>query len=112
MNIDDLLEAIRQCNYYSLDQILYAIVETNGKISVIPTSENAPATAQDVKVKNPPAKLPHIIISDGKLNKLLNSIKVSNIKEVLVLSLDEDGKMYYQIKGESYQVKENAIGED
>ena len=64
MNIDDLLESIRQCNYYSFDQILYAIIETNGKMSVIPTSACSPTTAQDFNIQNPPAKLPHVIISD------------------------------------------------
>ncbi len=116
MNIDDLMEAIRQCNYYSLDQVLYAIVETNGKISIIPKSENAPATAQDVKVQNPPAQLPHIVVSDGKLikkefttlnltdeklQKILKHINVSNLKQLIILSIDEKGKLSYQKKGGS-----------
>ena len=118
MNIDDLMESIRQCNYYSFDQVLYAIIETNGKMSVIPVSASAPATAQDVKVSNPPATLPHVVISDGKvikdelklikldqkkLNKILSFIKVENPKELIILSVDGDGKVYYQKKGESYK---------
>lgn len=118
MNIDDLMESIRQCNYYSFDQVLYAIIETNGKMSVIPVSNSAPATAQDVKVKNPPAVLPHVVVSDGKvikdelkqvkldqkkLTKILSFLKVENPKDLIILSVDEDGKVYYQKKGESYK---------
>jgi len=118
MCIDDLLEMIRQANYYSFDQILYAIIETNGKLSVIPTSENAPATAKDVNAINPPAELPHIVISDGKLiknalkeslldnktlNKLLHTLNIKSIKDIIILSVDNCGKVYYQTKGKDYK---------
>lgn len=117
MNVDDLLEAMRQGNYYSFDQILYAIVETNGKISLIPTSQNAPATAQDVGKQNPPAQIPHVLVADGKiikdevkassvnlktLNKMFEKLKLT-IKNLLVFTLDDDGKVYYQIKGKQAQ---------
>ena len=122
INIDDITEMLRQNGYYSFDQILYAIIETNGKISIIPKSANAPATAADVGVNNPPAKIPSIIISDGKmmksqmrelkfdakkLNKLLNHLKIKSVKDVIILSLDEDGKLYYQTKAESCKTIEN-----
>lgn len=121
-NLDDLLESIRQCNYYSFDQILYAIVETNGKLSIIPTSENAPATAKDVGKKNPQPTLPHIVISDGKvikdsmkalqldnkkLSTIMQHINVTALKQLIILSIDAEGKMYYQIKGKSCQQIQN-----
>ena len=67
ITIDDIVEMLRQNGYFSFEQILYAIIETNGKISVIPKSKFAPATAQDIGVENPEAKLPSIVISDGKM---------------------------------------------
>ena len=109
---------LRQNGYYSFDQILYAIIETNGKISIIPKSNNAPATAQDVGASNPPAKIPSIIVSDGKmmksqmkevqvdvktLNKILDHLKVNSVKELIILSLDADGKIYYQTKSNPAQ---------
>ncbi|MBR1988662.1 MAG: DUF421 domain-containing protein [Clostridia bacterium] len=118
MNIDDLTEAIRQGNYYSFEQILYAIVETNGKISLIPTSACSPTTCQDINVNNPPAKIPHTIISDGKLIKdqmqavkiskkelenLLKKINISDKKQLIILTIDEDGKVYYQEKNKPYK---------
>lgn len=119
MSIDDLLEMIRQLNYYSFEQILYAIIETNGKLSIVPTSANAPATASDVGANNKEALLPHIVISDGKLikdelknsildnkelNKLLQHLKIKSIKDLIVLSIDDSGKIYYQQKGEEYKI--------
>ena len=126
MNIDDLYEMMRQSGYYSFEQIMYAIIETNGKISLIPTSENAPATAKDVNVNNPPPELPHVVISDGKLikeqlkalkidhkklNKILLKLNTQNIKDILVMSIDKEGKIYYQIKGEKFKLIENIFSE-
>ena len=125
MNIDDLIESLRQSNYYSFDQVLYAIIETNGKFSVIPTSNNSPATAEDVGVQKPPAKIPHIIISDGKLikdelkisklniktlNKILAHLKIS-IKELLLFSIDDAGKVCYQPKKKELKQVENIFKE-
>lgn len=126
MNINDVLEMMRQLGYFRLEQVLYAIIETNGKMSIIPTSENAPLTAQDMNIKNPPAKLPHIIVFDGKINddelkksnltienfnKLLSVINVQNHKQLVLLSIDDDGNLYYQLKGKNYQTKQNCYKE-
>ncbi len=122
MNLDDLMESIRLLNYYSFDQVEYAIVETNGKMSVIPTATNAPATAQDVQATNPPPVMPSIIVSDGKIVKsklleqhldeafvrqVMKKYHISSLKQILIMSIDDDDKMYLQTKGEQYQVIEN-----
>ena len=122
INIDDITEMLRQNGYYSFDQVLYAIIETNGKISIIPKSANAPATAQDVGAKNPEAKLPSIVISDGKmmktqmheanlddikLKKLLEHLKIKSVNDLIILSIDEDGKVYYQTKNDECKTIEN-----
>ena len=125
MNIDDLLEMIRQMNYYSLDQVAYGIIETNGKMSIIPTSSCAPVAAQDLNINNPTPQLPHVIISDGKvmkdemkslqltykhLNKILNHIH-TEIKQLIILSIDKAGKLYYQLKGSNFQIIDNIFKE-
>ncbi|MBR6778977.1 MAG: DUF421 domain-containing protein [Clostridia bacterium] len=122
MNLDDIMEMIRQAGYYAFDQIHYAIIETNGKMSIIPKSSNAPATAEDVNANNPEVQLPHIVVSDGKLikqqlknlkldnkkfNKILNYLKINTIKDLIILSIDKNGKIYYQLKGENFQLIEN-----
>lgn len=122
ITIDDIIEMLRQNGYYSFEQILYAIIETNGKISVIPKSEFAPATATDVGVTNPEAKIPSIVVSDGKimksqlieanldtesLNKILKHLKINKVADLILLSIDAEGKIYYQMKNDSCKVIEN-----
>ena len=126
LNIDDINEMLRQNGYYSFDQISYAIIETNGKISIIPKSKNAPATAQDVKANNPEPQIPSVIVSDGKmmktqmqevninvekLNKILNHINVGSVNELIILSIDEKGKVFYQTKQSPCKTIENIYKE-
>ena len=123
MNLHDLQESLRQLNYFSFEQVQYAIVETNGKMTVIPTAENAPATAKDVGVNNPPPELPALIVSDGKvmkdnlqsvnfneqqLNSVLDKLNIKKIKDIIVMNLDNSGKLYYQLKGQSYKLIEDV----
>ena len=119
MNLDDLQEMLRGCNYYSFDQVAYAIIETNGKMSVIPTAESANVTAQDINLNNPEPLLPSVIVSDGKVVKdklkeqnidenrlktILKKLKIKKLKDIIVMSVAEDKKMYYQLKSEKYKV--------
>lgn len=125
MNLDDLQEMVRLCGYYAFDSVQYAIIETNGQMSVIPTADSSPATAKDVKVKNEDPELPKVIISDGKLvknelqqlnidedilSKILNYFK-AEITDVLILSVDSNGKTYFQKIEGKYQVVENIFKE-
>lgn len=126
MNIDDILEMMRQQGYYHFDQILYAIVETNGKISIIPTNDNTPLTCKDLKINNPDAKLPYILVSNGKLdydqlnlanlstenfNKILTFLQIKAIKNIIVFTFDKNGKIYYQIQNETFKIIENIYKE-
>lgn len=122
MNLDDVQEMLRGCNYYSFDQVAYAIIETNGKMSVIPNADDTPLTAKDINLENPEPAIPSVIISDGKvvenkleeqnlneekLGKILKSLKIKKLKDVIVMSIDANNKLYYQLKGEKFVVIEN-----
>lgn len=122
MNLHDLQESLRQCNYFNFEQVRYAIIETNGKMSVVPNAQYAPATAEDVNVNNPPPEMPMLIVSDGKtinenlqqmnlsqdkFNKLLQQLNIKNIKNIVVMNIDINGKLYYQLKNKQYQVIED-----
>jgi len=42
------MEALRNLNYFDLSEVNYAIIERNGKITVIPKAENMPVTREDI----------------------------------------------------------------
>ena len=126
MSIDDLYEMLRQNGYTSFDHILYAIIETNGKMSVVPNPKYSPLTVGDMNIEVSPTKLPNIIINDGKVmkdklkaikldnkkfNKLLSFLNIKSIKDVLLFSIDENGKIYYQEKNKKYKIINNIYEE-
>lgn len=113
ITIEDIFECIRGCNYSSLEQIGYAIIETTGKMSVIPKPEYANLTPNDIKIKPGELVIPYTIISDGNIykdNLKLASINEEFVKEivkkqnttstknVLVMTINKDGFVYYQEK--------------
>lgn len=115
LNIDELLEELRLANYFNLDEIQYAILENDGQISILPMNYNSTKKTisnSENTSKNTEAKLPKVLISDGKINKnsltcmdkdekwilsLLEKHNISSIKHVLIALYDTEGKFKYQL---------------
>ena len=115
LNINDLLEELRLKDYYNIEDIEYAILETGGQISVIPKSDLEPATRKDLNVKTSQDTLPVTLILDGKinsenlmlikkdrswLNSQLSKKNISSADQVFLALLDSKGKYFYQLKKE------------
>lgn len=75
VNIDDLSEELRMNGYSSISEIEYAILETNGEISIIPKSNVRPICADDLGLDVKQSSLYKNIIKDGKLEQ-------NNLKEI------------------------------
>lgn len=104
-SIDDILEALRQKDVFDISQVQYAIVETNGNISVMLKPENEPVTMKDLNLTCEDNGLPCIVILDGevikadfrtchmtdkKLEKILKNDKI-DIKNTLLMTVDKSG---------------------
>ena len=68
ININDLLEALRNKDFFNVSDIRYAILETNGQISIIPNADKRPVETADLGVAVEEEELPVTLITDGKLN--------------------------------------------
>ena len=117
MNLDDLIESMRGCDIFNFDEIAYAIIETNGKMAILPKKESCPATCGDLGITNPASALPIAIIMDGKLQSenikltqstnnfvsdCLTRAKIKNVKDVLLLTVDNNGKVFLQPRNGQY----------
>jgi uncharacterized membrane protein YcaP (DUF421 family) len=106
MNVEDLIESMRAKGYFSLDDVEYAIFESNGKLS----------TMEKTNRQSTPSSLPVLIISEGKISKentkvinktasqiitYLNARNVS-LKNVEVMTVDGNGRAYIQVKKTPY----------
>lgn len=70
MTTEDLFEQLRQKNVFSIRDVAYAIVETNGKMSVIKTPDKEQPTAGDLQVAGPDKGLETVVVSDGIISDL------------------------------------------
>ena len=86
MSVDDLIEGLRQNGVFDLKQVSYAIMETNGKMSVLLFDKYSPVAKQDMKIKAKDAGAPITVISDGRLQREVikqRKIKMSEIEDEL-----------------------------
>lgn len=104
-SIDDILEALRQKDVFDISKVQYAIVETNGNISVMLKPENEPVTVGDINLTPEDKGLPCIVILDGqiikadfrvcdmtdtKLNEIIKKEKI-DVKNTLLMTVDKKG---------------------
>ena len=110
--INELQERLRGNNIFSLGDVEYAILETNGQISVITKPGKRNVTLDDMKLNAEYDGIPYDLVIDGnimidnlrKLNKskewLEKEVGKFNIKieNALVVTLDANGKIFCQEK--------------
>lgn len=112
-SLTDLLEVLRTKNYPNIADVEYAILETNGDLSVIPKAQKRTVTLEDLNLTTNAEIMPLALILDGEVNQgnlaranldlqwLHEELKkhgVENIKDVLLASLDSTGQLYFQLK--------------
>lgn len=68
-SVDDLMTALRGNQVFSLDEVQFAIVETNGNVSVYQKKDDQPASKKDVHAGGTSLDPPQTIIADGRLRK-------------------------------------------
>ncbi len=114
LTVEDLLETLRQQDVFDLQEIRYAIAETNGSISLFKYADCQNATVRDLKKmpSNSGAAVP--IVNDGQLVKWgLQMIGVSEewvtevlkkhacpLSDTLLLTADDKRRTYLIKKGE------------
>jgi len=111
--VDELMEELRMKGITDISTVKYAILETNGQISVLPFSDQKPPIAKDMAVSPEEAGLPIVIINDGRvldhnlktrgydrawLDKQLKAHGVKKPEEVYLLTADELGRIYFAHK--------------
>lgn len=69
MSVEDLSEELRQQGVFSFKDVAFAIVETNGKTSVMKKSNRDTPTMDDLKLKAVDKGIEAVVINDGSLSK-------------------------------------------
>ena len=67
VTLDELTGHLREKDVLDLSSVQYAILETNGNLSVFPYPKEKPASAKDAGIRARKQYIPLTIVSDGKL---------------------------------------------
>ncbi len=107
ISIEELLEELRTQGYFNLRDVQYAILETDGDLSVVPSPSYDSSKTSDFK------HLPLPVIIDGKIvkdnlnelnkddkyiSKILKSNNIKSAKDVLICIVDENDDIFIQRK--------------
>ena len=107
LTVDELYEQLRSQGYSDLCAVKYAILETNGQLSILPYTRESPLTPQDARLDVADrATLPVLLINDGHvlsenlsllghdtqwLSAQLRRHQLTSPKDVFILTIDEAG---------------------
>lgn len=107
ISLDELLSELRQRGIADIEEVEYAIIEQNGKVTVIPKAKYSPPKATELGLSPKETGLCHIIVADGHIDKyglkrmrksrewlttLLQKQKVE-LKDIFLLTLDDSEKL-------------------
>ncbi len=109
VTLDELTELLRTKDMLTAENVQYAILETNGELSVFPYPQFAPANAADAGIRVPGQSMPYTVIADGRLYEanlrlcgremgwLNKELKARNakIKSTFLMTVDGTGHIYW-----------------
>ena len=113
-NINDVVEELRLKGISDIREVEYAILETNGNLSVIQKATSRPVCADDLKIKlkNDPFYFPVICggefdvhglnrtgLTEEKVKKYFKDKGIKDIKQVFYAAADENGSLFAQLEG-------------
>lgn len=111
--LDELMQELRSQAVTDLSSVEYGVLETNGKLSLILSPEERPATAGQLKLQAKDEGYPSIVISDGRvleanlrhlgldrawLDRQLRSRGASSPRQVFLMTVSSTGTVYYAAK--------------
>ena len=109
VTLDELTGRLRAQGVMDLGAVNYAILETDGQISVFPYAKDRPASASDLGLSPADPALPCTVVSDGRVleeNLALTgrdlqwlegelSKRGCALRDVFVLTVDDAGQVYF-----------------
>lgn len=109
MSTEELCAQLRQQGIFSLQDVQYCIVETNGSLSVLEQPQKRVPTAEQQNITIPDNGIEAVVISDGEIlesslklcdtdREQINNILLKNhmpLDNVFLMTIDNNGK--YQI---------------
>jgi uncharacterized membrane protein YcaP (DUF421 family) len=111
--IDDLLMSLRNKDVFDVGQVEFALLETDGALSVVRKSQHRPVTPHDLKLSPEYEGLPTELVYDGRiieknlksarlthawLRKQLKAHGITSLDKVVLAQLNPNGTLYVDVR--------------
>lgn len=115
LTVDELLESLRLQGILDISTVKYAVLESNGQLSVIPYPSESPVTPSMLNIQADGGDMPVIIVNCGHildsnlssagrdrnwLEKQLKERRIKSVDDIYLLTVDEGGRVYVQLRRE------------
>ena len=110
---DELMEELRNQGYLDISAVEYAVLETDGRLSVIPYPSESPVKPSQLKIEAEDKGYPVVVISDGHviesnlrlvgrdgnwLKKRLAALGVKDAEQIFLMTVNSAGQVYFAPK--------------
>ncbi|MBB6630847.1 DUF421 domain-containing protein [Clostridium algidicarnis] len=115
LSINDLLEELRIKGELDISDIAYALIETDGQMSIINKHQHDNVKREDLNIKEEQISLPVLLICNGEIKEdgldyykkdekwikdILTKNNINSEKEVFIALMDSKGEFFYQLMKE------------
>ena len=111
LDVSDLTESMRAAGYFNLDDVYYGLYEANGSFSAL-AREDKTDTLPVTIIDNGHTDRQNMQIAGiepSALDKFLSE-RGTRAKKVLVMTVDGNGRVYFQKKGKPYSIEQIEVG--
>lgn len=112
LDVSDLIESMRAAGYFNLDDVYYGLYEANGSFSALEKEQRTNSLAVTLIDSGRLNKhnLETCGITRGALDDFLKE-QHAKMKSVLVMTVDGNGRVYFQRRGRPYKILEIEAAE-
>ena len=115
---DELMQELRSQGIFDLAQVEYAVLETDGRLNIIPYPSQLPPTASQLGVQVPDGGYPAIIVNDGRvidarlrrlgldrawLDAQLRQSGCTDTKDIYLMTVNRNGQTYIAPKEAAHE---------
>ena len=115
------MEQLRLAGQTDIESIHYAVLETNGQLSVLPYASQSPVTPRQMRLSVSDPSFYSAVLLDGrwnisglsnlqtdpkKLSRFLKTLGYRSPREILLLTLSDNGEIFLQDRqGQTYSAQ-------
>lgn len=106
LNVSDLIESMRAAGYFNIDDVYYGLYEANGSFSALAKEETVSNSLSYTLVdlgKSDKKNVERCGFTGESFKKFLSE-QNARLREVVVMTVNSEGRVYFQKKGEKYKI--------